>query len=77
MDGQKTLSLVIPCYNEERTLTACIKQVLAIATANLKLEVVIVDDCMRLELLPDPGASRAWLRLEHRLCLLQHKGSFH
>ena len=45
MDGQKTLTLIIPCYNEERTLIACIKRVLAIATVDLKLEVVIVDDC--------------------------------
>ena len=43
--ARKRSRLSIPCYNEERTLTASIKQVLAIATANLKLEVVIVDDC--------------------------------
>lgn len=45
MNGPKTLSLVIPCYNEERTLVPCIKRVLAIATTDLKLELVIVDDC--------------------------------
>ena len=45
MTGPKTLSLVIPCYNEERTLIPCIKRVLAIATTDLKLELVIVDDC--------------------------------
>ena len=45
MDNPKTLSLVIPCYNEERTLLPCVKRVLAIATTDLKLEVVIVDDC--------------------------------
>jgi dolichol-phosphate mannosyltransferase len=44
MTGPKTLSLVVPCYNEERTLIPCIKRVLAIATTDLKLELVIVDD---------------------------------
>jgi dolichol-phosphate mannosyltransferase len=45
MNGPKTLSLVIPCYNEERTLIPCLKRVLAIATKDLKLELIIVDDC--------------------------------
>jgi dolichol-phosphate mannosyltransferase len=44
MNNPKTLSLVIPCYNEERTLANCIKRVLAIATADLTLELIIVDD---------------------------------
>lgn len=45
MSSPKTLSLVIPCYNEERSLVACVKRVLAIATPELKLELIIVDDC--------------------------------
>ncbi|HEX5317464.1 MAG TPA: glycosyltransferase family 2 protein, partial [Candidatus Kapabacteria bacterium] len=45
MGSAKTLSLIIPCYNEERTLAECIKRVLAIATDDLKLELIIVDDC--------------------------------
>lgn len=45
MNGPKTLSLVIPCYNEERTLANCVNRVLAIATNDLKLELIIVDDC--------------------------------
>ena len=40
----ETLSLIIPCYNEERTLANCIERVLAIATADLGLELIIVDD---------------------------------
>lgn len=39
------LSLVIPCYNEERTLTRCVQNVLSIAEKNLSLELIIVDDC--------------------------------
>jgi len=40
-----TLTLVIPCYNEEHTLTKCIEQVQAIADEMLSLELIIVDDC--------------------------------
>ena len=40
-----TLTLVIPCYNEERTLDACVNKVLAIADPTLALELIIVDDC--------------------------------
>jgi len=39
------LSVVIPCYNEENTLAACVARVLAIADDSLDVEVVIVDDC--------------------------------
>jgi len=45
VNSRKKLSLIIPCYNEERTLAHCIKRVLAIATADLELELIIVDDC--------------------------------
>jgi dolichol-phosphate mannosyltransferase len=47
MNAPKTLSLVMPCYNEETTLKACVQRVLDIATDDLKLELVIVDDCSR------------------------------
>jgi len=40
-----TLTLVIPCYNEERTLTRCIELVQSIADEMLSLEIIIVDDC--------------------------------
>jgi len=47
MNAPKMLSLVMPCYNEEATLAGCVKRVLDIATDDLKLELVIVDDCSR------------------------------
>lgn len=40
-----TLSVVVPCYNESRTLRTCIERVLAIADESLALEIIIVDDC--------------------------------
>ncbi len=39
-----TLSVIIPCYNEEKTLKRCVKRVLAIADDFLSVEVIIVDD---------------------------------
>ncbi len=41
----RILTVVIPCYNEERTLERCISDVLAIQDNSLRLEVIIVDDC--------------------------------
>jgi dolichol-phosphate mannosyltransferase len=38
------LSVVIPCYNEEKTLALCLGRVLAIADEYLQLEIIIVDD---------------------------------
>ena len=38
------LSVVIPCYNEEKTLARCIERVLEIRDASTVLEVIIVDD---------------------------------
>src|SRR5262245_53824916 len=38
------LSVVVPAYNEERSLVRCVERVLAIADANLELEILIVDD---------------------------------
>ena len=40
----KTLSVVIPCFNEEATLETLIGQVLAADHCGLNLEIVIVDD---------------------------------
>lgn len=42
-----TLTLVVPCYNEELTLNRCIERVLALRSEQLKLEIIIVDDCSK------------------------------
>jgi dolichol-phosphate mannosyltransferase len=39
-----TLSVIIPCYNEEATLKECLERVLAIADGSFALEIVVVDD---------------------------------
>jgi dolichol-phosphate mannosyltransferase len=44
---QRTLSLVMPCYNEEKTLADCVARVLALASDDLKLQIIIVDDCSK------------------------------
>ncbi|MFP6655409.1 MAG: glycosyltransferase family 2 protein, partial [Myxococcota bacterium] len=42
-----TLSVVIPCFDESNTLESCVRRVLAIASHELSLEIVIVDDHSR------------------------------
>ena len=44
IERKTTLSIVIPCYNEEFTLEECVRRVLAIEDEKLSLEIVIVDD---------------------------------
>ncbi len=44
-DKVTKLSIVIPCFNEEKTLKKCIEKVLEIADSTLSLDIVIVDDC--------------------------------
>jgi glycosyltransferase involved in cell wall biosynthesis len=39
------LTVVIPCYNEEKTLEGCVDSVLAIQSETLQLELIVVDDC--------------------------------
>lgn len=44
-DGQSIkFSIIIPCFNEEKTLKNCVKHVLEIADKDLTLEIIIVDD---------------------------------
>ena len=41
------LTVIVPCYNEEKTLEKCVRRVLCIADSRLSLEIVIVDDGSR------------------------------
>jgi len=41
----KKLSVVIPCYNEEKTLSNVIEKVLGAGISGLAMEIIIVDDC--------------------------------
>ncbi len=41
---QATLSVIVPCYNEQATLAVCIQSLLEIQDADLSLEIIIVDD---------------------------------
>jgi dolichol-phosphate mannosyltransferase len=40
-----TLTLVVPCYNEEATLAGCVERVLGLRSETLRLEIIIVNDC--------------------------------
>jgi glycosyltransferase involved in cell wall biosynthesis len=40
----RKLSIIIPCYNEERTLDLIVKEILAVDMGKTKKEVIIVDD---------------------------------
>ena len=65
-----TLSLVIPCYNEEKTLEACVDKVLAIQDDTLALELIVVDDCSK------DGSVAVAMRLRERvpgLVVLRHE----
>ena len=42
--GRVRLSIVVPCYNEARTLRTCLKRTLAIQNEALQLEIIVVDD---------------------------------
>jgi dolichol-phosphate mannosyltransferase len=42
--GHVRLSIVVPCYNEARTLRTCLKRTLAIQNEALQLEIIVVDD---------------------------------
>lgn len=39
------LSLVMPCYNEEKTLEECVRKCLRLNKGEVRLELIIVDDC--------------------------------
>lgn len=44
---KKKLTLVIPVYNEEKTLQKCVDRVIAITDESLELELILVDDCSK------------------------------
>lgn len=39
------LSVIVPCYNEEKTLETCLRAVVAIQDEDLQLEIIVVNDC--------------------------------
>ena len=44
-DKVTKLSIIIPSFNEEKTLKECVKRVMKITDESLFLEIIIVDDC--------------------------------
>lgn len=44
---KKTLSVIVPCFNEQETLSEVVTSVVSLASDNLCVEVVIVDDCSK------------------------------
>ena len=44
---QHTVSIVVPCYNEARTLTTCLDRLLQAfeSQPDMQLEIIVVDDC--------------------------------
>ena len=43
--SDQSLSVVIPCYNEEATVEQIVAVVLQADTLGLNLDIIIVDDC--------------------------------
>ena len=39
------LTLIVPCYNEEYTLCACVERALCLKQYGITLEIIIIDDC--------------------------------
>ena len=64
------LSVIVPCYNESRTLRQCIERVLEIADESLSLEVVIVDDCSTDE---SPAIARELEQAHSQIVLVTHE----
>jgi dolichol-phosphate mannosyltransferase len=64
------LSIVIPCYNEEKTLEKCVERVLAIQDETLELELIIVDDCSKDK---SPEIARGIMQREPGLLLFRHE----
>ncbi len=65
----KTLSVVIPAYNEERTLQKCVERVLAIAGNSLYLEIIVVNDAST----DSTAAVAQQLAQTHKIKVLSHE----
>src|SRR5579872_3495216 len=68
------LSVVIPCFNEERTLDKCVESVLNLRDPDLELEILIVDDCSTdrsLQIARNLAASHSEIRV---LCHERNRG---
>jgi len=46
-DGIKTLSVIIPAYNEARTIHRILERVIAVDLHGIKKEIIIVNDCSK------------------------------
>ena len=44
-DKPVKFSIVVPCYNEERTIARCLQRILKIQNDDLLLDIIVVDDC--------------------------------
>jgi dolichol-phosphate mannosyltransferase len=66
------LSVVIPCYNEEKTIEQCVDRVLGIRDETIELEVIIVDDCSKDKSL---AAARRCADRVPSLVLFQHESN--
>jgi len=64
-----TLSIIIPMYNEEKTIVECIKNVLDIKSEEIKLEIILVDDCSTDDSL---NVSRNLEQLHPEIKLIRH-----
>lgn len=42
---RELISLIIPCYNEEKTLDSCVERCLVLKEHGVDVELIIVDDC--------------------------------
>ena len=63
------LSVVIPCYNEEKTLEKCVERVLKISSELLHLEIIIIDDCSTDGSL---SIARNLANMDQRIIVMQH-----
>lgn len=67
---QNLLTVVIPCYNEERTLERCVNRLLEIEDESLGLEIIIVDDASTDQ---SPGIAWALEKIHSQITVLTHQ----